>query len=186
MVCQYSLSSTFAEGIRSTSNGRNRSYKPQHGCCKPEKSRTTRECQIRFCVSFRRSGLTNLSSGQTRFQKGHGFTGADAILPKRHGLTSCDVSNLCVPSGIRLDLRFNNQARFQKGNTRVLRSDAITTNWVIYFSLTSPVIRFLETVFGLQVVRQSQSAAALPVSERSFLFTRKNLRSCLISGSRTG
>src|SRR5262249_23615983 len=88
--------------------------------------------------------------------------------------------------GIRLDLRFNNQARFQKGHTRVLRSDAITTNWVIYFSLTSPVIRFLETVFGLQVVRQSQSAAALPVSERSFLFTRKNLRSCLISVSRTG
>src|SRR5215813_14676720 len=80
----------------------------------------------------------------------------------------------------------SHQARFQKGHTRVLRSDAITTNWVIYFSLTSPVIRFLETVFGLQVVRQSQSAAALPVSERSFLFTRKNLRSCLISGSRTG
>jgi CRP-like cAMP-binding protein len=40
----------------------------------------------------------------------------------------------------------------------------------------SPALRFLETVFGLQVVRQSQSVAAHQVRSRSFRFARKNMR----------
>ena len=57
---------------------------------------------------------------------------------------------------------------------------------VVHFGLTLTAFRCFETVFGLHVVRQSQSAAAVPASARSLRFTRKNLRSRRRSGSRTG
>lgn len=52
----------------------------------------------------------------------------------------------------------------------------IAAHLIIHFDLPLPIRCFFETVFGLQVVKQFQSAAAFPLSTRSFRLTKKNLR----------